>query len=127
MIRIKQLTIIIGIIGIIILIPLIFPECNSFCNSTSTDNKNIIIVKASDPFLFGPSSITIISKKNNLLGILNQSKYKTAIYNDGGSLSSSNIEITWIDNNNAKIILDGHKQNPEEIEVTFDKEIKYNK
>lgn len=127
MIRIKQSTIIIGIIGIIILIPLIFTECNSFCNSTSTDNKNIIIVKASDAFLFGSSSITIISKKNNLLGILNQSKYKTKIYNDGGGLSSYNIEITWIDNNNAKIILDGYEQNPEEIEVTFDKEIKYNK
>lgn len=125
--RIKKSTIIIGIISIIILIPLIFPEYNSFCNSTSADNKNIIIVKESGGFLFSPSNITIISKKNNILGIFNQSKYKTTISNDGGSLSSSNIEITWINNKNAKIILDGDEQKPEEIEVTFDKEIKYNK
>ena len=66
MTSIKQSTII-GVIGIIILIPLIFPEYNSFWNSISTDNKNIIIVKESGGFLLGPSNITIILKKNNNL------------------------------------------------------------
>lgn len=127
MTRIKQSTIIIAIIGIIILIPLIFTKYSSFCNSISTDNKNIIIVKASGWFLFSPSNITIILKKNNLLGIFNQSKYETSISNDGKNISNSNIKITWINNSNAKIILYGEEQEPEEIEVTFDKEIEYNK
>lgn len=33
------------------------------------------------------------------------------------------VEISWIDNKNDKINLDGDEQEPKEIEVTFDKKI----
>lgn len=121
----KQSTLIIWIIVIIALIPLIFPSSNSFYNSISNNKKNIIIVKKSNESLFSPCNITIISKKANILGIFNQSKYETSISNDGKNISNSNIEITWLDNNNAKIILYGEEQEPEEIKVNFDKDIKY--
>lgn len=123
--KIKQSTLIIWIIIIIALISLIFSSSSSLCNSISNDKKNIIIVKKSGGFLFSPSNITIISRKNNLLGIFNQSKYETKISNDGKNILNSNIEITWINNSNAKIILYGEEQDPEEIKVNFDKEINY--
>lgn len=80
--------------------------------SHSPNNENTIkVVEIGEPFFFGPSSIRLKYKNE---------KFDTSISNDGKTLDVTNVEVDWINNEEATIVLDGEEQLPEVIkfEVT---------
>ncbi|MGL5381083.1 MAG: hypothetical protein ACRDBA_14315 [Clostridium sp.] len=92
---------------------------------TSPNNKNIIIFKDKGSFLFGDSNLLIIAKKKREISPLKTLKYETSISNDGKSLSSNNLSISWVDEDTAIVTLIGETDLNEKIKFTFDADISY--
>ena len=62
---------------------------------------------------------------HNFFHYLNTKSYTTHIDNDGKLLLEHNIQVKWLDNNTAEIILMGKNQKSQRLLVTFDKVITY--
>lgn len=75
-------------------------------SDSPNDVNKIKVIEKGEPFFFGPSSIRLKYRNEYL---------DTSISNDGKRLDESNIEITWNNENEAKIILYGEEQVPEVI------------
>lgn len=108
------------LIAIISIVIILICKSEILVKDNSPDRSNTIIIRDHGSFLFGPSEISIVAKKNTIFGLLSLSKYKTQIYNDGGKISEEwNIDITWLDENTATVMLDGDEQTPERINIKF--------
>lgn len=92
----------------------------------SPDKTNIVKIEVGTATLFGPTNINIKCRKNTVFGFLSGKTIDTTISNDGKNINESNINIEWINENNATITLYGEEQSDKTIEVNFDDEIKYN-
>ncbi|WP_113929308.1 hypothetical protein [Bacillus sp. P14.5] len=85
--------------------------------SNSPSNQfTIEIVEKGSAFWFGPSKVRIKYKGGQL---------DRAISNDGSTLSSSNVEVNWDQEDTANVTLYGDEQQPETIEIDFtDEQVK---
>jgi len=78
-----------------------------------SDIHTIKVVEKGEAAWFGPSSVRI--------------KYgwwkhiDRIISNDGKTLDSSNVSVSWKNDNEATVTLYGEEQEPESIEITFSK------
>jgi len=96
----------------------------------SPKKTNLIKIEAKGVkgfLLFGSSDIKIKYRKNNIIGLINQVNINTSISNDGVKIDDSNINIEWISEDLATIILSGTEQDEEVININFDDISSYKK
>ena len=81
--------------------------------SISPGGTYTVMVKHSDgAWPFGPVKVKVYAKEN----WLTQETYETEIWDDGGPGS---IEISWLDETTAQILLRGDEQRDETVTITF--------
>jgi hypothetical protein len=80
------------IIFISIIISFLF-QPKTLLKSLSPNEKNKVIIKTSEPFLFGKQTIYIKSSKKDIKNLFSSVDYTTNIANDGKNLDKDNIDI----------------------------------
>ena len=93
---------------------------NSFAEYTSMDGDNHITIKARDPvWPFGSQDFKIILQGKEC----GKQTITTKLSNDGkSSQDGEEVKTEFIDNSHAVIVFYGEEQNPEIIEIFFDKQ-----
>lgn len=87
-----------------------FKESTLLTSNSPSNINTIEVVQKGEAAWFGPSLVRIKYGWRHI---------DRSIYNDGATLDSSNVSVSWKNNYEAIVTLYGEEQEPETVEIDF--------